>query len=355
FKRWDDPLWEPELQVETALRFGLRAYLPHLYLTGVRYNEDDGSSGWLWDEERGFQGLERAVDFIKKFHGAFDGRIGSYLFPYTCDQASEDLLKETRRRATELSVRIKMHFAQGQFELDEIADRHDGLTPVEFLESIGFLDADVMLTHCKLGRGHQGGPGLSDEELATLAGRQVSVGHTPWIYAMRGGYLNSFSRYQQAGINICLGTDTHPNDMIREMLFAAVMGKTAAGGEGPSARDVYNAATVNGAQFLGRDDLGRLAPGSKADIVAVELERAAVGPHHDPIRSLVYFSSLADVKHVFVDGRQLVHDGAVTFLDEAEVIRRSQPVAEKVRNTLVGWDHRGRTSAERFPTSFEMR
>ncbi|MEX2355826.1 MAG: chlorohydrolase family protein [Thermaerobacterales bacterium] len=357
FKRWDDPVWEPEVHVETAMRYGLRAYIPHHYRTGARYVKPDGSDGWVWDEERGLRGLERSVEFIKKFDGAFEGRIGSFLFPYTSDQSSVDLLNETRRQADELGVRIKMHFAQSLFEVEEIGAQHNGLTPVEFLDSLNFLGPDVMLTHCTYGRGHQGGPWVSDEELDILAGRQVSVGHTPWIYSMRGGYLNSLTRYLNRGVNVCLGTDTHPNDMIREMLIAAIMCKTAEGGDATAgtAREVYNAATLNGARFLGRDDLGRLAPGSKADIVAVDLERAAIGPHHDPIRSLVYFSSLADVKHVFVDGRHLVKDGAAAGIDEEEVIRRAQPVADKLRGTMVGWDRQGRSEAELYPTSFEIR
>ncbi|MEX2356140.1 MAG: chlorohydrolase family protein [Thermaerobacterales bacterium] len=357
FKRWDDALWEPEIHAEVALRFGLRAYLSHHFRAGAKYTDAAGAAQTAWDEERGRRGLERNIDFIKKYNGAFDGRINGYLMPYTCDQAGAGLLRETRRAADELKAPIKMHFAQSPAEIEEIATKHDGLTPIEYLESLEFLGPDVMLTHCLFGRGYQDGPGVSDAELAILARRQVSVGHTPWIYAMGGGYLESLSRYLKHGVNVALGTDTHPNDIIREMRWAALMAKTAAGGDNRSgtAREVYNAATVNGARFLGRDDIGRLAPGSKADIVVVDLDNAAVGPQHDPIRSLVYFASLADVRDVFIDGRARVAGGKVTFLDEAEVIRRAQPVADQMRAVLADWTRPGRPAAEVYPPSFEIR
>jgi cytosine/adenosine deaminase-related metal-dependent hydrolase len=356
FKRWFDPLWEPEVYLEVAVRYGLRAYLSHHFRAGAHYVAADGAQGTVWDEAKGFEGLEHNIRFIERYHGKFNGRIGGLLFPYTCDQVTAPLLRATRQAATTLGVGIRLHFAQSEAEVAEIADKHGGKTPIEFLESLGFLGKDVMLTHCLYGRGHRGGPWVSDDELAILADHQVTVTSCPWIYAMRGGYLNAFSRYLAAGVNVCLGTDTHPNDLIREMRYAAIMGKTAEGSaSAATAQEVYNAVTLNAANFLGRNDIGRLAPGCKADITVVDLERVALGPYDDPIRTLVYFASLADVKHVFVDGRQLVQDGRCTVADEKEVLSRARPVAQKTKATLVNWDRLGRQADQLYPPSFEIR
>ena len=193
-------------------------------------------------------------------------------------------------------------------------------------------------------------------ELATLAGHGVTVTNCPWIYSMRGGYLRSISRYRQAGINVCLGTDTQPDDILREMRWGAIMGKVAGGTAATAtAREVYNAVTVNGARFLGRDDVGRLAPGGKADIAVVDLDRPALSAQDDPIRSLVYYASMADVKQVFIGGRLLVDDFHCPLVDEAAVSRRAQQVAGKVRQTLVGWDRDSATMEAFYPPSFEMR
>jgi cytosine/adenosine deaminase-related metal-dependent hydrolase len=356
FKRWHDPDWEPEMYAEAAGRVGLRAYLSHHYRAGAQYVEPDGAIGWEWDEAKGFEGLERNIAFKEAWHGAYDDRIRVLLFPYTCDQVTKPLLLATRDAAERHGIGIRMHFAQSNTEMEEIARRYGGMTPVEYLDSIDFLGPHVMLTHGIYGRGHDGGPWMCHAELETLARRGVTVINCPWIYSMRGSYLRSFSRYLAAGVNVCIGTDTQPNDILRELRFAAIMGKVADGSpESATARDVFNAVTVNAARYLGRDDLGRLTPGAKADIVVIDLRRTAIGPHDDPIRSLVYYASLADVRDVWVDGRAIVQGHACVGFAEADVVSRAQPVADKVKRTLVAWDRLGRSEHELYPPAFEIR
>ena len=93
-----------------------------------------------------------------------------------------------------------------------------------------------------------------------------------------GASIESFDRYLKAGINMGLGTDTFPKDIISEMRYAALVSrlveKSFIAGH---PRDVFNAATLGGAKLLGRDDVGRLEKGSKADIVVVDLQDTAFG------------------------------------------------------------------------------
>src|SRR5690606_4258728 len=154
------------------------------------------------------------------------------------------------------------------------------------------------------GRGHAGGPWVSDAELGLLAQAGVTVGHTPWIYLFGGRTLHSFGRYLRAGVGVAIGTDTYPGDMLQEMRVAAQLGKVAEAVDGATtpvasvgatAKTAFDAATLGAARFLGRDDLGRLAPGAKADIVMVRTDTASFVPTLDPIRSLVYYASFRDV------------------------------------------------------------
>lgn len=356
FKRWDDPDWEPDVYAETAERIGLRAYLSHHFRAGAQYAEPDGNIGWVWDEKRGFEGLERNLALKERWHGKAGDRIRVLLFPYTCDQVTDSLLRATREAADEHGIQIRMHFAQSRLELDQIASRYGGRTPVEYLEWLEVLGPDVMLTHALYGRGHDGGPGMSDAELDSLARHGVTVVNCPWIYSMRGEYLRSFPRYIDAGINVCIGTDTQPNDIVREMRFASIMGKVAtSSSRAMTARHAYDAVTLHAAKFLGRNDIGRLTPGAKADIVVVDLERTAIGPHDDPIRSLVYYGSLADVRDVWVDGEPVVRDQVCLAVDERDVVVEAQPVADKVKRTLVEWDRLGRSVDELYEPTYEIR
>lgn len=335
FKRWDDPEWEPEIYLQAAVKHGLRAYLSHHYRARAPYSGTDGRKEFLLDEDRGQRGLERCIAFIKKYDGAFGGRIGGTLFPYTLDQSTPELLKATAKAAEDLDVPIRMHTAQSRGEMEFLKAEY-GKDPIEYLKSLDVLSPRWLLTHSLFVAGNH--PGTSAADLEVMARHGVSVANCPWIYSFRGEYLNSLSRYQQAGVNMLVGTDTFPQDLFREMRWAAMMAKTAEGSPvAGQSREVFDAVTVNAARYLGRDDLGVLKPGAKADLVLIDTERFSMGPTEDPIRSLVYFATAADVKTVIVDGDVIVDDYESLRVDEARVVRESQGVSDKVRDTLAGW------------------
>ena len=115
---------------------------------------------------------------------------------------------------------------------------------------------------------------------------------------------------------MCLGTDTFPFDMIHEMQWAAVLCKIAEQDpKAGSAREIFHSATIGGARALNRDDLGRLAPGCKADIVIVDLDKPHALPLRDPFKFMVYSASAADVDTVIIDGRTVVSQGKALFCD----------------------------------------
>jgi cytosine/adenosine deaminase-related metal-dependent hydrolase len=103
-----------------------------------------------------------------------------------------------------------------------------------------------------------------------------------------------------------------------------------------TARDVFNAATLGGARALGRDDLGRLSTGAKADILIVDLTGIHTALTHDPIKNLVYFCSQKDIKDVIVDGETLVADGKLLGIDEEKLAHEADMVNKKwVKETGV--------------------
>ena len=104
--------------------------------------------------------------------------------------------------------------------------------------------------------------------------------------------------------------------------------------------------------MLGRDDLGRLAPGAKAYITVVDLSTLRTGPIEDPIRTMVLNASGAQVKTVIVDGRTVVEDGAVPGLDVDAMRRRAQAYFERYKAAYSGWDYLRRPTDVLFPPSF---
>jgi 5-methylthioadenosine/S-adenosylhomocysteine deaminase len=84
---------------------------------------------------------------------------------------------------------------------------------------------------------------------------------------------------------------------------------------------MFHAATIGSADILRRPDLGRLERGAAADVVVVDARRAHLQPIRDPIRSLVWYASSADVDTVIVDGKPVVRAGELLGVDEEEIVR----------------------------------
>jgi cytosine/adenosine deaminase-related metal-dependent hydrolase len=124
------------------------------------------------------------------------------------------------------------------------------------------------------------------------------------------------------------------------------------------AEDVFTAATLTLAHALGRDDLGRLAAGAKADIIVIDLtgrDTLRYGPIRDPIRMLVECGIGDDVETVIVDGRTCVENRRVLGVDLADLRAKAQEEGERMWSGVAGWDPLGRTAEERNPWSYPLR
>jgi 5-methylthioadenosine/S-adenosylhomocysteine deaminase len=274
------------------------------------------------------------------------------LYPLQVDTCSPELFRATRKAADELGVGIQTHVGQNIVEFHEMLRRH-GKTPVELLADTGLLGPRTILGHCLLTTAHRLAALPAGRDLDILAKSGATVAHCPLVFARRGNALESFHRYRMAGINVGLGTDTYPRDLISEMRWASMLCKvmehdfTVA-----TAADVFNAATLAGARALGRDDIGRLAPGAKADIVVIDMQKLRIGPYRDPIKALVNCGTGDDVETVIVDGRTVVEDGRVVGVDEASLRHEAQQEADRLWATTPEW-HWQKLATEQFsPQSF---
>jgi 5-methylthioadenosine/S-adenosylhomocysteine deaminase len=200
-----------------------------------------------------------------------------------------------------------------------------------------------------------GFPRGDTRDIELMAKSGATLGHTPYIYSRGGNYLHSLGQFLRHGVNVGIGTDAFPMDMIREMRYAAIMGKLADGdARAVTARDVFNCATLDGAKALGRDDLGRLSVGAKADVVIVDLTGIHVGLIDDPIKTLVYMASQQEVETVIVDGRMVVEGGRVPGVDEEELARKANVVNQWQKARYVEYNDQDKPVDELFPPSFPI-
>jgi cytosine/adenosine deaminase-related metal-dependent hydrolase len=344
----------PEAFTRVAGELGVRAYLGPGFRS-ANYAFDGSRVVWDWDEAAGLAGLDRAVAYVKAHDGAYNGRIRAMLYPGQLDTCSLDLIRHARRWADQLGVPIQLHAAMNLREFHRIVEQH-GKTPIALLDSIGFLRPRTGLGHCVFHNAHSWCRYPYGDDLALLADSGVTVVHAPYKYAKMGIMLESFERYRARGINLAIGTDTYPQDIVHEMRWASLMCRMADGSfRVGQPRDVFDAATLGAARMLGRDDLGRLAPGAKADVIVVDLLQTHYGAVHDPIKSLIECGSGRDVETVIVDGQPLIEGGKATRLDEAALLAAVQAEGERLWHAVPEWHWSGRTLDEIVPPSYPVR
>ena len=310
---------------DVANRMGIRAY-------GCPYQWSSPSPGVDADGRPTYggagadTGLERAIEMFHRYDQGPDGRVRVGLAPHGVDTCEPELLRDVRATATELGCPISIHVSQSPLEVETIRARH-GKTSVEHLRDLGFLGSDVVVGHCIY---------ATDSDLAILRDAGATLATCPLTYA-RVGVTAPYHRFRASGVGLGFGTDGYCLDMLSEFRASGLLAKTHSGrGDAGSAFDLISVATTGGAAALGREDLGVIAPGAKADLIVVDMRRPHLFPVWDPLRALVWNGSGADVSAVMVDGEVLVRDGTFLRADANDIMDRAAGALDKLWSIAAG-------------------
>lgn len=337
--------------VELMARSGLRGFVAPWFASARWRMESPTVLGFAWDEAAGRREFDVALALIEVAAGHPCGRLGGVVFPAQIETCSPELLRDANAAALERGLPITTHIAQSVTEVLEILKRH-GVMPVQYAAELGLLHPAMTLAHCIFIDEHSWLHLRSRRDLALVAEAGATVAHCPLPFARYGAVLEDFGRYRRAGVHIGIGTDTTPQNMIEEMRWALTLCKTSSGDvHGTTLAEVFHAATVGGARALLRDDIGRLAPGCRADLVVVDLTHPGMLPARDPLRSLVFHAADRAVRDVFVDGVQVVAEGRVLTLDHADALGRLVEAQGRMMAGVPGRDYRGRTADAIAPLS----
>ncbi|MDF2809827.1 MAG: amidohydrolase [Microvirga sp.] len=333
--------WFGDYTAAAAEKAGLRAYVAEGYGSAKWRTTDGKRMSYFWKEDGGIPGFEEAVGLIERIDGRGNGRIKGYLSPMQVAMATPELLRLSREASDRMGVPLALHTAEAVFEFQEMIQR-EGMTPIEWLADQNFLSDHCILGHVVFTAGNSWiqYPG---DDLKILAESGASVAHCPWVFARRGIAMESFPRYLNAGVNMCLGSDTAPQSILHAMRYACVVGKLMSRDcRQATALDAFNAATLNAARMLQRDDLGRIAPGAKADLLLWDMQGLSMNPCRDPLKNLVFSAEANDLHHVMVDGRWLMRDRELITLDEASIKTAFAEAAERVWQAVGPGDWAGR-------------
>jgi len=315
YREWGETVAEFDAAAQAAGDLGLRVWLGPAYRAGGMACTAPGVLEPRFDEARGLAGLEDAIGFIKTQAGRFDGLVQGMLSPDRVETCTEALLARTMAAANDLEVPVRLHMAQGQMELETVQRLH-GTTAPQWLGSFGALNPRLIAPHATL---------ATDHDLQLYADHGVTVAHCPLVFARSGAMLRSLGKLRQMGVRIGMGTDTAPPDMVLNMALGVMMARMAGDSQTQTAPEhLFDAATLGGADALGRADLGRLQTGAKADIAIFDMSDTLIAPRVDPVRTLILGATGRVTKAVFVDGRLSMREGQVAGMDMAEARKRAQ-------------------------------
>lgn len=354
YKKWAETYEELAVAANHAADLGLRMYLGPSFQSGIRVVQPDGRIKIYWDKEAGLKGLERAVKFILEYDNSYGGLIRGMLAPERIECQTEESLLQTKYFSEKFNVPIKLHAAQGSFEYKTILQTK-GKTPIQYLYQLGFLGAKTGIPHAHFVAGYSEAEGGAGNDMELLVETNTTVIHCPLIIGRHGYALESFAKYKRAGINLALGTDTFPPDIFQNIRTGSMLSRLIEKDvKDSSYADLYRAATLGGANFLGRDDIGRLATGAKADIIAINLDGFHMGVIDDPIRTMITSGSGRDVILSIINGKVVMKDRKLPNHDIEEIKARGQKYFNKMRKGYLNRDYQQLPEKELLPPSFKV-
>lgn len=338
----------------TLARSGARAYVAPGFREAAWHVEGSHRLDFRWDAARGRDAFARALETVDAARAHPSGRLGGIVAPAQVETCSPDLLQAAAEAARSRGVPITVHAAQTMAEHEELMRRH-GLTAVAYLESLGLLGPDFILGHCIFIDSHAWTRQRTAADLDRLAASGTSVAHCPVTFSRSGMVLQSLGRYRQAGVNVAIGTDSYPFNMLEEMRMAMICARIAGGSVfDVDTAAVFEAATLSGARALGRSDIGRIARGAKADFSLVDLRHPGMQPLYDPLRNLLHCAAERAVDAVYVDGACVMREDRPTLVDYDGALAELQAVQDFAVRRLPANDPRGRPATTLAPLSLPV-
>jgi cytosine/adenosine deaminase-related metal-dependent hydrolase len=233
------------------------------------------------------------------------------------------LMRQSAELARARGLVLHTHLAE-TIEEDEYCRELHGCTPVEYLDSLGWLDEHVWCAHCV----H-----LSDEDVSRFAETGTGVAHCPTSNLRLGAGVAPVRSLLDAGVRVGIGVDGSASNERSDLLFEVKQALLVARGRGGptalTARDALRLATRGGASVLRRDDLGSLEPGKRADLAIWRTDGLELGGAEDAVAGLV-LSAPHRVDRLVVGGRDVVRGGALVNADEQEIAREHRKHARRL-------------------------
>jgi len=308
-----------EAEIEAARELGVR-------IVASRGSMDLGESQGGLPPDRVVEEIDAILEDTRRLarlHEAGPGaRVQIAVAPCSPFSVTGELMRESAELARGLGLQLHTHLAE-TVEEEAFCRERFGCSPVEYLESLGWLAGDVWCAHCV----H-----LSEPEIARFGATGTGVAHCPSSNLRLGAGVAPVRQLVDAGVRVGLGVDgsasNERGDLFLEVKQALLVARGRGGPRALTSREALRLGTRGGAAVLGRDDIGRIEPGACADVAVWRLDGLELGGAADPVDGLV-FSGPHRVDRLWVGGEAVVANGRLVRADEAEIARAHRTQAAR--------------------------
>ena len=267
---------------------------------------------------------------FENFHGAGDGKIlvdMSLHAEYTSNPKTVLQMAEYTRS---IGANMHVHVSETKGEHEECKARHQGQTPVAYLNNLGLFDTPTTAAHCVW---------IEGDDFRILKEKGVTVASNPISNLKLASGVCNVPKLLKEGIRVAIGTDSVASNnslnFIEEMKVFAISSKQKY--EDPTAvtpEETLLAATLSGALSQGRKDSGSLKAGYKADLIVLDIDQPHMVPIYHLANNLVYSASGSDIVLTMVDGRILWQDGEYKTIDIEKTMAEAQNAAFRILKQL---------------------
>lgn len=267
--------------------------------------------------------LSDCIRVIDCFHDASESsmvRVG--VAPCSPFSVSRELMRDAALLARDKSVFLHTHLAENDEDIAYSFEKF-GCRPGQYAEDLGWTGDDVWHAHCVK---------LDGQEIDLFSKSGTGVAHCPCSNCRLGSGIAPIRAMRDQGVKVGLGVDGSASNDIANLMDEArqtmLLQRVQNGADAMSAREALEIATRGGADVLGRPECGRIAAGKRADIAIWDINGIESAGSWDPAALVIAGSN--KVRHLFVEGRQIVRDWHMATLDLPKLIETQNRLALKL-------------------------